>query len=103
MWAEEKHVEILLGADAGPEFSTLPLQLIERFVDVAMRKAQTKLLESTEWYAFVPRLPGVWATGADEAAALSELRGVIKDWVNLKIADGDKDIPELESINLNWL
>jgi predicted RNase H-like HicB family nuclease len=46
-------------------------------------------------------LPGVWADGPTEAAAIRELYAVTEAWVLLKVDDRDGDIPVLEQIDLN--
>lgn len=84
--------------------SALPLQLIDRYVDAAMRRASLEWIpEDPVWYAEVSALPDVWASGKSEDEALAELRSVIRGWVLLKIEEQDRDFPELDAINLNVL
>jgi predicted RNase H-like HicB family nuclease len=74
---------------------------IDRYIDVAMRRAFTEQLEDGSWYAEVKVLKGVWATGETEGEALSELRSVIAGWIELKVDKGHRDFPVLGGIDLN--
>lgn len=79
----------------------LPLELIARYARLAVRRAVTKQRESGKWFAEVPNFPGVWAEGDTEDQALNELEDVVCEWAVLKLESGDRDLPELEDINLN--
>jgi len=81
----------------------LPLQIIDRYVKSAVRRAITEQMSDGRWYAEIPLLPGVWAEGDTESAALAELVPVTEGWLALKIEDNDRDIPILETIDLNRL
>lgn len=81
----------------------MPTQLIERYVDLALNRSLTEILDNGEYFVTVPLLKGVWATGNSVESAESDLRVTIFEWLELKIEDHDRDIPEIESINLNWL
>jgi predicted RNase H-like HicB family nuclease len=79
-----------------------PEQLIARYIDAAVRRARTKQVEG-RWYADIPILRGVWAEGGTEAAALDDLWSVTEGWVLFKIEDQDRDLPVIDSLNLNRL
>lgn len=81
----------------------MPTQLIERYVDLALNRSLTEIMNNGEYFVTVPLLKGVWATGNSVESAESDLRATIFEWLELKIEGHDRDIPEIESINLNWL
>jgi predicted RNase H-like HicB family nuclease len=81
----------------------LPTQLIGRYVDRAMLRAETKQYPDGEWFAEIPGFPGVWGSQPSEEAAVVELRETLHEWVLLKIRDKDRDLPVVDSINLNVL
>ena len=81
----------------------LPTQLIERYVERAMLRAEAKQYPDGTWFAEIPRFPGVWANQPSKDAMLEELRETLYEWILLKIQDRDRDLPEVDSINLNVL
>lgn len=92
--------------DSGPDMPVpdrLPRQLIERYIRSAVRRAMTEQMSDGRWYAEITLLPGIWADGDTEAAALAELESVTEDWILLKIEDHDRDLPVLETLDLNHL
>jgi len=89
--------------DEAPVLSLLPDQLIDRYVASAMRRAWTERLDDGTWYAEVEILRGVLANGETEEETLKRLRKAIEGWVIYKIEDQDRDIPVLDSIDLNRL
>ncbi len=81
----------------------LPVQLIKRYAMLAARRAETERLEDGSWYAEIRNLPGVWAQGDSEEEAVKGLEVVVRDWALLKIQDKDRDLPDIDDINLNVL
>jgi hypothetical protein len=75
---------------------------IARWVDEAMTRAQTHVLADGTVIADVERAKGAWADGASDVEALTLLRDVLFGWAELKIEDGDGDIPVFGLVNLNY-
>lgn len=77
-----------------------PIQLIEKYADLAVRHA---ILERYPdgWLATIFGFPGVWAKERTEEEARKVLKEVVLDWTLLKIEHGDNDLPVIEEINLN--
>ena len=50
--------------------------------------------------ATVDGCPGAWAYGTTAADAVAYLESVLIGWADLKLADGDTDIPEMGGIDL---
>jgi predicted RNase H-like HicB family nuclease len=80
----------------------LPMQLIDKYVEVAMRHAILKR-HSDGWFAAIHGFQGVWAKGRSEEQALEVLKEVLLDWTLLKIEHQDGDLPVIEEIDLNVL
>lgn len=73
--------------------------ILTRYVEAAMGVAVAERDDSGEWYAEIPACRGVWATGANRASCLDELREVLEEWLVLKLRDGD-DIPSIHGADL---
>lgn len=79
-------------------------ELLDRYVNVAVRRAVPKKLETGAWFADLgAAFPGVWAQGASVKECLDELAEVLEDWVLLKISDQDRDLPTVDDIDLTFL
>ena len=67
----------------------------------AARQAVIVDAEDTDYLvATVEGCPGAWAYGSTAADAVALLESVLIGWADLKLADGDTDIPEMGGINL---
>jgi hypothetical protein len=78
--------------------------LLDRYVDVAVRRAVPRQLETGVWFADLgPAFSGVWAEGASVKECLDQLAEVLEDWVLLKISDQDRDLPTADDIDLTFL
>ncbi len=84
-----------------PDFPSVPEQLIDRYVRMALRRAVVERTEDGKCFATILVLPDVWAEGATPAKAISELAEVTRQWVVMKIEEHDRDLPVLESLDLN--
>ncbi len=74
-------------------------KLIEQWVTKAAFHARARRIGG-EWIADVVGVPGAWAEGTTKANALASLPSVLNEWVRLKLADGDQDIPPMEGLRL---
>jgi hypothetical protein len=93
----------LLGEQLQPT-KHLPLQLMERYQNEAMKTAKLeKLDEEGVWFAEIPGFDGVYASNPDFGQCGVQLREVLFDWLVLKIEQNDRDIPIVAGINLNVL
>lgn len=86
-----------------PPTMSLPHELLNRYIDMAMRPAVPVRSERETWFCDLPKFPGVWAEGESVKACLDTLQEVVREWLILKIADGDLDIPVLDEIDLTIL
>lgn len=71
-------------------------------IDKAVNSGLLERLSDSSWYASIPQFEGLWANNSSPAETLAELRCVLIDWLCLKIADGDNDIPVVAGMNLNY-
>lgn len=81
----------------------LPIGLIQRYATLAVKRATIKQHPDGHWFAEIPGFPGVWAKEASAKESLEILEDVLFDWLLLKIQDGDRDLPIIETIDLNVL
>lgn len=108
--AGERHQEGIWGEEMTQEGlrrvtfrRPLPMQLISQYAQKATRHAIARQLEDGTWFAEIEGFTGVWADGPSQKEALDVLEEVVGEWVLLKIRDEDRDLPVLESLDLNGL
>jgi predicted RNase H-like HicB family nuclease len=74
---------------------------VRRWAAAAVRQAVVADAEDTEYLvATVEGCPGAWACGTTVEDAVAYLESVLIGWADLKLADGDTDIPVMEGISL---
>ena len=70
------------------------------YIQAALERAQYKVIEDEEpYFASVPDLPGVWASGKTVEECRKELISVIEGWVLLPLKMG-RSIPPIGGITL---
>jgi predicted RNase H-like HicB family nuclease len=77
--------------------------LVDRYVDRAMLRTLTKQYAEGGWFAVIVVVPNVWGGGDTEAAAIADLEAVLRHWIEVKIQESHRDIPVIDSVNLNVL
>ena len=81
----------------------LPMRSVSQYARTAVRQATTRQLADGSWLAAIEGFSGVWANEPSQKEALDALEEVVLEWVILKIRDEDRDLPVLESLDLNAL
>ena len=76
---------------------------LERYIALALRDARPRELEPGSWYAELDAFPGVWADGPSPKDCLDTLAEVLQDWLLVKLAHRDPDIPVVGQIDLTPL
>jgi hypothetical protein len=74
-------------------------RIIDRWVELAMRHSRVRKLSGT-WVADVAGVDGAWIDGRTKKEAIGELPEVLREWVVMKLEDGDQDIPPMEGVKL---
>lgn len=82
------------------ELWQIPPERLSRYEKAVLETAHFEQLEDGTWYAEIPGCPGVWANSDTQDACLDELREVFKEWLALKLQEGDDDIPVVDGIDL---
>ena len=72
------------------------------YMHAAMKHAVLEPLEGeNEWYAHIPELPGLWATGATEKDARSELFSALDGWLHVNAFHGSRDkLPRIDGLSV---
>lgn len=78
----------------------IPYGMIERYAGAAVKQAIFEELQDGDIYASIPDFEGVWSSSPSYAEVIEELTEVVKEWVTLKLIDGDDDIPVVGDIDL---
>lgn len=86
-----------------PSDMPVPTALIDTYVRMALRRAIAEQMEDGRWFVSIPILGDVWADGDTLEEADDALDDVTRQWVDMKIEDGDRDLPVLGSLDLNVL
>jgi hypothetical protein len=90
------------GIEDVPSLPPLPMQLIEKYVEVAMRHATLKQRPEGR-VATISGFHGVEARGHTEEEALEGLKEVLWEWTLQKIERREGGLPVIEEIDLNVL
>lgn len=76
-------------------------RLVEQWADIAISHAIVRRIEDPSGLiARVVGVKGSWGFGRSADEALAELRTSLIDWANIKLEDGDDDIPSMEGVHL---
>lgn len=81
----------------------LPEEMLNRYIDVALRPASPKQEPTGEWYCALENFPGVWADGESLKGCLDILSEVLKEWLVIKVVNGDTDLPVIDEIDLTTI
>lgn len=81
----------------------MPTQLVDRYISAALRRSLTEKMEDGTYFATIPALGQVWASGDSVTEADEALREIVSQWIELKIEDQDRDFPVIDTVDLNWL
>lgn len=58
--------------------------MLTAYIQAALKRTRCKWLpDDKTFYCEIPDLPGVWASGATDSAARTELEDVLEDWIAL--------------------
>lgn len=76
--------------------------MISDYVRAALHRAKYELLPDNEgFYGEILDLPGVWANADGLESCREELRGVLENWIVIKLRHNDTDFPVLDGMDLN--
>jgi predicted RNase H-like HicB family nuclease len=74
--------------------------MLVEYVETALQKAKYEMLDDTEpFYAEVPQLKGVWATGNTLEECRHNLAEVVEGWLMVRLRKG-LTIPQLGRIKV---
>ena len=82
----------------------IPHGLVRTYAKQAARCADLRQYDDGSWFAEIISIDGfhgVWANEQTRDQTLDVLEEVIEDWVYLKLADQDLDIPVVNTLDLN--
>ena len=85
------------------KFTQFPAGLVKSYIEACMRRTLDEVTEEGRHFLTVPVLGQVWAEAETEKIAELELKEILTQWVMMKIEDQDRDLPVIETINLNRL
>ena len=64
--------------------------MLNQFIERKLATVQYKLLKNKSYFGEIPGLKGVWANAKNLEECRRELRGVLEDWILLKIRDHER-------------
>ena len=75
--------------------------MFAEYIQAALEKAEYEVIDNSEpYYAHVPGLVGVWATGKTIEDCRTELIEVIDEWIVAKLQWG-QPIPPMNGLTIN--
>lgn len=77
--------------------------VIEEYARRAVKHALVRVLDDESHFAEIVGFVGIWGEGDSQLEALEDLRDALLEWVLLKVADRDGDLPTLDGLDLNTL
>lgn len=72
---------------------------LEPYIAAALRDANVREIEPGVWYADLDAFPGVWANAASRDECLSTLAEALHEWLLIKLAYHDPDIPVVDGMS----
>jgi predicted RNase H-like HicB family nuclease len=72
---------------------------IVQYMEAAMREASYEKLEDGTWFASIPELPGLWASGATVEEARRQLSDALSGWIEVHSKAGNR-VPDLKGVSL---
>lgn len=70
-----------------------------RYLEAAMNSACYEQMEDGDWFASIPALQGLWASGHTVEAARKELLEALDGWIEVTVKSGDR-IPDIDGVSL---
>jgi predicted RNase H-like HicB family nuclease len=70
------------------------------YLRAAMRKAQFEQMEDGKWFASIPELAGLWATGASIEEARKELVETLDGWIDVHVKVAKQRVPDIDGVSL---
>lgn len=64
--------------------------MLSEFIAKKLKNASYKLLKDGSYFGEIPGLRGVWANANNLEDCRQELRGVLEDWILLKVRDRER-------------
>lgn len=69
------------------------------YMHAAMKHAEFEQMEDGDWYASIPGLKGLWATGQTRDEAAKELFSALDGWLEVNARIGKLPLPEFDGIS----
>ena len=70
-----------------------------RYLKAAMNSACYEQMEDGDWFASIPALQGLWASGHTVEAARKELLEALDGWIEVTFKSGGR-IPDIDGVSL---
>jgi predicted RNase H-like HicB family nuclease len=70
------------------------------YMQAAMRHAEYEQIADDEWYAHIPGLTGLWATGTTKEEAAKDLCSALDGWLHVNAFVGAIPLPEFDGLSI---
>lgn len=64
--------------------------MITAFIEKALERAKYKILKDKTYFGEIPGFRGVWASAKTLEECRVELRGILEDWLVIKLVSGER-------------
>ena len=72
---------------------------ITEYLNAALREASYERLEDGTWFASIPQLPGLWASGPTVEDTRKDLVDALPGWIEVHLKAGNR-LPDLPGVSL---
>jgi predicted RNase H-like HicB family nuclease len=70
------------------------------YMHAAMRRAQYERVENEGWFATIPELPGLWASGPTIEDARKDLFHALDGWISVHVIAGQNRLPDIDGVSV---
>jgi predicted RNase H-like HicB family nuclease len=70
-----------------------------QYLETAMRHAEYEKIEDGEWFASIPGLAGLWATGPNVEETRKDLIEALDGWIEVSVKAGNR-VPDVGGVSL---
>ena len=70
-----------------------------RYLEAAMDHAEYEKMEDGGWFASIPGLAGLWATGRSIEATRKDLYEALDGWIEVTVKSGNR-VPDVAGVSL---
>ena len=76
------------------------MAVLTEYLQAAMRHAEYERLDDGDWYAHIPGLAGLWASGKTVEDTRNDLLSALEDWLYVNAYVAQLKLPEFDGVSI---